>query len=352
MTTSSATGNAGGSESRGPTSPVTRMYDRSLSHPDDSNSCAGRIIGIDISTRMVAILHQGKARIKRILDSTPPETRTAHESTCCVPHDIVEMILAHLIRDLGTLKACSLTCRFWYIITLPHLFCTLTLRRDRSSPISEKLGMKSPRDRLKPLYRLHERGLTPLVKGIRVVQLYPWFIPEAFSHRDLRYFSAFTNVQTLVFHELRIDRFILDIECYFGHFSPTLRSITLYHPRCTPRQLSHFLSIFSTLDDIAIIGNPIEARIAIAPDIELIPLSTPKLRGRLLLTSFSQIDVWTRLIALCGGLRFRYMYPAWIGDCAPVLFEACAETLEILRISAADDIVSMWLCGGLSPDSS
>ena len=140
-------------------------YDCSLLHLNGSNSCAVCAIGIDISTRVVTVWHQSKASIKRLLNNEPPETRTAHESTCRVPHDIVEMILTHLNHDLGTLKACSLTCRSWYTVTLPHLFYTLTLRRDKSSFIGDKLGVTSSRDRLKPLSRVHERGLTPLVKS-------------------------------------------------------------------------------------------------------------------------------------------------------------------------------------------
>jgi len=301
---------------------------------------------------VVTVWHQSKASIKRLLNDEPPETRTAHESTCRVPHDIVEIILTHLTHDLGTLKACSLTCRSWYTAALPHLFYTLTLRRDKSSFIGDKLGVTSSRDRLKPLSRVHERGLTPLVKEIRLLQLYPWFTPQAFSHRDLCYFSAFTNVQTLALHKLRIGPFIPDVERYFKHFSPTLRSIALYRPRCTPRQLSHFFSLFPNLDDIVIFGIPIEARIAMAPDTELVPFSKPKLRGQLLLRGFRQVDVWTHLIASCGGLRFRYMHLTAVGDSLPVLFEACAETLETLRISVADHIFGVWSYNGLSADSS
>jgi len=177
-------------------------------------------------------------------------------------------------------------------------------------------------------------------------------MPQAFSHRDLCYFSAFTNVQTLALHNLRIGHFIPDIERYFNHFSPTLRSIALYHPHCTPRQLSHFFSFFPNLDDIVIFGVPIGTRIAMAPDTELVPFSAPKLRGRLLLCAFRQVDVWTHLIASCGGLRFHYMHLTWVGGSLPMLFEACAETLETLRISAADHVSGVWFYNGLSAASS
>jgi hypothetical protein len=148
------------------------------------------------------------------------------------------MIITHTARDLNTLKAFSSTCRSWYIAAAPHLHHTLTLRDDMLSTTHSEL---------KPLSKLHHLGLVPLVKEIRVDQWHErWFVPQEFSRRDLRYFSAFANVGTLIFRSLDISHFIPGIECYFCHFSPTLRSIALFKPCCTPRQLSNFLSLFQT----------------------------------------------------------------------------------------------------------
>ena len=292
---------------------------------------------------MATIWRRGKARINRLLDNAPPETRTTHESACRVPYDIVEMIIAYLTYDLPTMKACALTCRSWYTVAFPHLLHTLILRRNSSGFIGDKLGVQSTRDKLKPLSYLHERGQMSLVKEIRVEQSlggFPWFMPQAFSHRDLRYFSAFTNVQTLVLQRLNIDHFTPDIQYYFGHLSPTLRSIVLYDPCCTARQLSNFLSLFSNLDNIEILRTSLFSPTTTALGTELVPSSTPRLRGRLVLYDFHRAETWTYLIASCGGLRFRYVHLNWVGSSAPVLFEACAETLETLRFSAAEDLAS------------
>jgi hypothetical protein len=107
---------------------------------------------------------------------------------------------------------------------------------------------------LKPLYKLRRLGLAPLVKEIQVVQTSRmWLVPWAFDSRDFGCFSDFANVQTLTFECLEISLFMPDVERYFGHFPPTLRSLTLSSvPLCTPRHLSHFLSLFPNLDDIAI----------------------------------------------------------------------------------------------------
>ena len=282
----------------------------------DSDLCTVRTAGANPST----VQHR---ETNHLSNDAPPETRSEHESTrpFPLPYDIVEATIAHLAHDLCALKTCSLTCQSWYTAAVPHLHHTLTLTGD---------GPDTDRGRLKPLFKLHELGITHLVKVIRVRQELDtdWFVPQAFSQLELRHFSAFSNVQILKLENLEIGRFIPGLEHHFGQFSQTLRSITLDDPFCSPRQLSHFLSLFSNLDDISIRGTL--DFIPTAPDTGLVPFSAPKLRGRLVLHRFKWDEVWTHL-AKSGGLRFRHMDLRWSGGCAPALFEACAETLETLR---------------------
>jgi len=252
----------------------------------------------------------------------------------------VEMIIAHLSRDLHTLKVFSLTCRSWYITAVPHLHRTLTLRENVQN---------AAHDKLKPLSKLHELGLEPLVKEIKVDQLRIrdtlWFVPREFSRRNLRYFSTFSNVHTLRLRNFDIFRFIPHINRYFGHLSPTLRSVTLYGPRCTPQQLSHFLSLFPNLDDIEL-RNPLMFDVGTTKHV---PFSTPApgLRGRLALYNFSQVEAWTQIIASCGGLQFHHidLYKAVCST--PVLLEACAETLETIRFNTADGTYGKLFRAGL-----
>lgn len=70
----------------------------------------------------MTVWRRGQAKIDRLIGIAPPETRTAHESTCRAPYDIVEMIISHLTRDPGALKACSLTCRSWHTRAVTHLY--------------------------------------------------------------------------------------------------------------------------------------------------------------------------------------------------------------------------------------
>jgi len=287
----------------------------------DSDLCAVCTVGTNSSD------DQEKDKIGRLLRSAPSETCTTYISTLSLPYDIVEMIIAYLARDLDALKACSLACRSWYIAAVPRIHHTLTL--------SNKSGDESRRW-LEPLSALHGFGLTSPIKMIRIKQQSlgedPWFVPQAFSPDDLRHFSAFTNVQALMFHKVDVSKLIPGIEHYFGHFLPTLRSIELAVPRCTPRQLSYFLSLFPNLDDVNICFPRNPSSIAI-PDTELVLSSAPKLQGRLELRQINWVEPWTDLFTSRGGLRFHYVDLRWVGGCAPFLLGACAETLETLGCS-------------------
>ena len=322
-------------------SPITTDVDRSrvfvplipskappLPLVNGSDFCAVRTVERNLSTRVVIAWRRGKVKINRLFGNTPPEAHTAHESTHSLPYELAEMITAHLTHDLPTLKACSLTCRSWYIIAVPYIHHTLILRRGITC------------GSLKPLSKLRGRGLMPLVQEVRVEQPHGtdkiWFLPGAFGRRTLLHFSAFANVHTLNLQRLDIYSFIVcGIEQYFGQFSTTLQSIVLSRPRCTPRQLSYFLSLFSNLDDIKILGL-IDVPYTTTLDARLVPFSTLKPRGRLALGAFSWVETWTQLIDLCGGLRFRHMELCASVSCASTLLEACAETLETLRLHATD----------------
>jgi len=267
---------------------------------------------------------------------------TTRESTCRVPYEVVEMIIAHLTHDVDVLKACSLTCRSWNIVAIPHIQHTLILGRGAT------LGG------LKPLPRLHMLGFIPLVKEVQVQQggdVGTWFVPRAFGHNGLRYFSAFANVHTLKMQNFAIYPFIPGIEHYFAHFS-ALRSVTLCDPCGTPRQLAHFLSLFPNLDDveISLIRAPVVH--TTAPGAEFIPVSVPKLQGRLTLYNFGLVEVWTHMITSCSGLRFRHMDLRESTSCVSTLLEACADTLETLQLCAAYGSISKRFCMGLSTSSS
>ena len=276
--------------------------------------------GLNLVARI--IWYRIRAKIDRVLRHR--EVANAHpvQHSNTLPHEIVQMIIGLLVHDVRTLKACSLTCHSWYIAALPHIQRTLVLRgRNR--------GLNALSDR-------HALGLSPFTKEIGIEQAIPdshWFLPQFLSHQDSRPFFTFTNVQNLRVQRLDIAAFFPEFIQYFGHLSSTLRSLTLYAPRCTALQLSHFISSFPNLDDVIIryfapVGN--------VPDEMLTPLSTPKLGGKLVLVSSDAVETWEHLAISCG-LRFRYIRVWGVKKCVPVLLDACATTLETLRIELLSD---------------
>ena len=274
---------------------------------------------------MVIVWRWGKAKVNRLLGNADPPVCVTHGYTFPLPYEILEMIVAHFPHDLPTLKACSLTCRSWYTVVVPRIHHTLTLGRATGG-------------RLKALSGLHKSGLLPLVKEIRMGRgdYDPWLSSPAFGYRDLRRFSAFTNVHTLRVRRLEIYSFVQHIEHYFEHLSPTLRSIALPEPQCTPRQLAHFLAYFSNLDNIEIWRMLIDVPDMADPGTKHPLFSAPKLRGQLMICEFPWVETWTQLIASCGGLRFRHMYLCGPAGCTQFLLGVCANTLETLRFNATD----------------
>ena len=246
--------------------------------------------------------------------------------TVNLPQDVLGIVVAEVADDLFCLKSFSATCYSWYLAAVPHLHHTLTL---------EERPFDQTRAELKPLARLHKMDLLPFVKKLRIrsSSFEPWISPRKFDRHTLRHFSALTNVQQLRIERFDLSKFMPGIERYFGHFAPALRSVSLTISSGTQRQLLYFLALFPNLDDIEIeyypTTNPGPATNA---DSEVaVPFSIPSLRGQLKLTHFPSETIFRDMIALFGGLRFRYM-DLFSVEGLRLLLGACADTLETVRI--------------------
>lgn len=225
--------------------------------------------------------------------------------------------MVQLVDDIPTLKACSLTCYSWYIAALPCIHHTLVLRNRNGA--------------LKALSNLHALGLLPFTKEVRILQVISkpyWFTPQFSRHQDSRHFFALTNVRSLMVQFLDIVSLAPRLGHHFGHLSSALRSLTLHGPRCTALQLSYFISLFPNLDDVDIRYFWALPNI---PGEVLGPWSTPKLCGKLALVSSDTVETWHQLATRCG-LRFRFIHIWAVIECVPVILNACAKTLETLRI--------------------
>ena len=232
------------------------------------------------------------------------------------------MIISN-IYDTPSLKVCAATCFVWYTIAAPHLHHTLKLRW---------WNTVTARADLNPLAALHELGLLPLVKKVHFPSdMYqsPWVVPETFDSESFRYFSVLSNVQDLIITNLDLSKFTSSIGNYFGHFSPTLRSITLLFLRGCPRQLLDLLRLFPKLDDIKIVrySGTIETHNSLDTKSAQIRGS---LQGRLTLNGFWDQKLLEEVIASLGGMRFISMDLDDVVPGAQLLLDACAGTLQTL----------------------
>ena len=270
-----------------------------------------------------AVWYRSKAKIKGALAPRDSNTPRNPRQSRGFPPEIVEMIIAHLTYDTVTLKACVATCFTWYNVATPHLHHTLILRR--WSPHSTHQYLIS-------LASLHKLGLLSFVKRVRFEMHlgFLWAIPNMIDSRSIRYFGALVNLQDLAIADLDFSMFPMAVGEYFGHFSPTLRSVALLSPLGTRRQILDFLTLFPNLDDIKISYYHALAQERETLDTQLIPIKGG-LRGRLVLRDFSEEGLLKDIIAAFGGMRFISMDLCGVRGMRPLL-EACADTLETVRI--------------------
>ncbi|KAF9643564.1 hypothetical protein BDM02DRAFT_3123277 [Thelephora ganbajun] len=273
-------------------------------------------------------------RIRRMFSGgVSPETLATPSSPVAVlPQEIVEMIIAHLIYDKRSLLACSLTCYSWYIAAVHHLHHTL-IAQYLFPPIYPNLRWP------KPLREADKLGLLPLVKKFQFhSEYYPGlskFSTKQLNWCTLRHFSALTNVQELGLDYLDIPSFIPRIRWYFGHFSPTVRSLALREPTGSRRQILYFVGLFQHLDDLKLLYYRFRFHGGPTDDLGLIPLFAPPLRGRLTMTRLRGVGLFKDMIQLFGGIRFRYVDLFEVGG-TRLLLGACAKTLETLRLYPTD----------------
>ena len=268
-------------------------------------------------------------------------TYTATQNqTVLLLQDTLKNIIAYLDDDIQSLKAVSATCHSWHLSAIPRLHRTLVLKEPRLDPTNGGF---------KPLEKLHKMGALPSVEKLWIQTgllfdfcLRPapdsWLSPREFDRQTLRYFSALTTVQHLQIEGFDLSKFMPDVERYFGHFAPTLRSISLTISSGTQRQLLYFLALFPNLDDIDIgfyLTTDSDSAIAANRDSDVaVPFSVHGLRGQLQLSRFPSETVSRDMITLFGGLRFQRM-DLFCVEGARLLLGACADTLQTVKVYPA-----------------
>ena len=264
--------------------------------------------------------------------ASPRAPRTTCSSPAArLPLEILEMIIVHLIYETANLLACSLTCYSWNIATIPHLHHTLIIKTCNLHADEEFVWPE-------PLQNMQKFGLLPLVKMFQVYGK-PYhvggFSPRLFDRNILHCFSALINIQELGIDYLNTPEFLPGAWRYFGHFSPTVRSLALREPKGSRRQIIHFIGLFQHLEDLKLLYQQSDPQEEPANDLTLIPLFAPPLRGQLTMTSFTRVELLKDMIDLFGGLRFCRMNLCNVNGMR-LLLDTCANTLETLRLYPGD----------------
>jgi len=188
---------------------------------------------------------------------------------------------------------------------------------------------------------MHKLGVLPLVKKFQVLEAGPrcsvdGFSPKRLDSRTLRQFSALSNVQELGLDRLNIPQFMPHVRRSFGHFLPTVRSLTLREPKGSRRHTIYFIGLFQHLEDLKLLFQWPYSQEEPVDDLTLIPPFAPPLRGSLTLACFTRVALLKDMIDLFEGIRFRHMDLYAVAGIS-LLLDACAETLETLRLHPADD---------------
>ena len=282
------------------------------------------VSAIALFTRSWRVL-SGEALSKPRAVCSSPATKAG------LPQKIIKMVVAYLIYDVPSLRACSETCRSWYTSAFPHLHLTLFVN---VSCLDPKLQWPNP------IQSMHTLGLLPSVKNVQIHSGYlgnefsPF--PHLLGSRIRRQFSALTNVERLEIHQLDIPEFLPKIRKYLGHFSPTVRSLSLQDPRGSSREIIFFIGSFQNLENLSLcdILTP-DGKMAPRGGEKLIPLFTPPLRGRLTIWHVKRNSIVKDMINMFEGIRFSYM-DVISTTAVKSLFRACAKTLQEVRLYVND----------------
>jgi len=245
-----------------------------------------------------------------------------------LPLELVQIIITYLFYDMHSLRACTMTCYSWYIAAVPHLHHTLTIKTYSCVQGSRWSN---------PLRGRHTLGLLPLVRCLWVYGCNNNNVglsPMLFNRRTLHQVSTLTNVQDLEVEYLDIPNFIPQIQRYFKHFLPTLRSLSLREPRGSNRQIIYFIGHFQHLQDLSLIYSGINILEQPAVDPMLIPPFVPPLLGRLKMR-FTTVGLLKVMIDLFGRVQFWHMRLFHV-DGMRLLLDAGVETLKNLTLHPDD----------------
>ena len=276
------------------------------------------------------LFYRTRARVERMCLWVPPSETplTLSSPAARLPLEIVENIITYLVYDMRSLRMCSLTSCSWYIAAVPHLHRPFII----GSKYRDKKYMWP-----NPIRQKHRLGLLPLVKKLRIYNYSStvWVQKKLFSSRTLRQFGTLTNVRDLKIGQLDIPSFTPNIQRYFGHFVPTLKSLTLALPKGSHQQIIFFIGLFQHLEDLMLHDDTFCTPDQPGGGSSLAPPFVPPLRGRLVVWRFKKAGFLKDMIRSFGGLKFSEINVFDVAETRLLLSES-AGALRSIQLRPTD----------------
>ena len=251
------------------------------------------------------------------------------------PQELVDQIVSY-IYDPEDLRSCNIACSWLREAARLHIYYSIeffhTFYRDQRH-WTESLQRRSDLDLLRFAKRFSSQSQT----GFGGTAVTPKHITS------LNHFSQLKNLRELRIDGLTVTDFVPNINKYFGHFAPNLRSLTLRAPVGTCRELLYFIKVFENIQDIKLCSPTLIGEHPASLKLDLNPVPSPP-RGWLTLQSDVGEKLVGEMIALYGGLHFRHvsfsMVPARVSR---TLLEACGKTLETLELDETGEDRFLWI---------
>ena len=263
-----------------------------------------------------------------------------HYGCMGLPQELIDHIMDVLRNDFPSLKACSLTCKAMFASTrrLIHWTINLTERNNRNVLTPEELrrhnwGNPCDHTQLSILSHMGEGGLLRYARRVRIHTHGRFTMGVLITH--LHYFQSLDRVHTLSIAEFDAGSWLPHLHgTFFGHFYPTLTSLTLYEPLYNLHLLLQFVLQFPELENLCLVWPRSDGpKFNTDPSVD----HHPPLRGRLQLIGCDPVDRWPAdfVREFPNGMNFRMVeLESFHGAYAQNVLDGCAHTLEDLTFAS------------------
>jgi len=259
----------------------------------------------------------------------------------------VDEILGYLLDDLGSLTACSLTCKRLFGATRPLIHRQLVCLDPRPNlPKRKKSLLSRCKKDPGPFERLIEADRSGILRYTRQLTLKPkdGSLRPRFNPKDLQeslpHLRSITQLHGLTLIKFLLPPFIPTFNEHFGIFTNTLRQLDLRNAYGTAWEFLYIISQFLLLEDLTIVSPVGERTANPGRQIQAITQSPP-LRGKLILGQAAWRHLSEGLAAFPGGLNFRSLEFSWSKYLEPI-FTACGRT--------ATSISYLWPRGDINSE--